>query len=68
MSLPIPKEDQLDHEEWRSLIHIIRDYANDAEDDEEFDFWDTVVDKLYVYQQAQFTDLSKNDADDQQPT
>jgi len=61
MSLPIPTEDQLDHEEWRSLIHLVRDYANDSEDDEEFDFWDTVIDKLYVYQQTQFTDISEKD-------
>ena len=55
MSLPIPTEDQLNPEEWRSLIHMLRDYQNDTEDDEEFDFWDNVIDKLYVYQIAQFS-------------
>lgn len=54
MSLPIPTEDQLNLEEWRSLIHMLRDYQNSTEDDEEFDFWDNVIDKLYVYQIAQF--------------
>lgn len=65
MSLPIPLEEQLDAEEWRSLIHLVRDYQNDTDDDDEFIFWDNVIDKLYAYQQAQFTDLSKND---EQPT
>jgi hypothetical protein len=55
MSLPIPTEDQLNLEEWRSLIHMLRDYQNSTEDDEEFDFWDNVIDKLYIYQITQFS-------------
>ena len=31
------------------------DYQNDTEDDEEFVFWDNVIDKLYVYQITQFS-------------
>ena len=55
MSLPIPTEDQLNLEEWRSLIHMLRDYQNSTEDDDELDFWDNVIDKLYVYQITQFS-------------
>lgn len=66
MSILLAPEDLLDHEEWRSLIHLVRDYQNDTEDDEEFIFWDNVIDKLYAYQELQFTDSSKKN-DDQQP-
>jgi hypothetical protein len=66
MTLPIPPDEQLDDEEWRSLIHLVREYQNDTDDDDEFIFWDTVIDKLYIYQEVQFTDTHKND--DQQPT
>lgn len=54
MSLPIPKQDQLDELEWMSLIHFLRDYQQSQEDDDEFEFWDVVIDKLYAIQRLQF--------------
>ena len=43
---------KLNNEEWAQLIELVRS-NNEYNDDEDYEFWDTVLDKLYQYQNTE---------------